>query len=162
MHFLQLTFNFFAIVLLTRRYYLCDNGYANVEGFLTPYRRVRYHRDAWDSSSIGPQNYKECFNAKHSRARNVIERAFVLLKKRCVVLRSPSHYPLKTQNRMIMACILLHNFIRSQVPNDPREELVDATLSPVHGTNYDFIDNFDSSQAWDTWRDNLAMLMYQN
>ncbi|KAL0400320.1 UNVERIFIED_CONTAM: hypothetical protein Sradi_2375300 [Sesamum radiatum] len=27
----------------TGNYYLCDNGYGNVEGFLTPYRGVRYH-----------------------------------------------------------------------------------------------------------------------
>ncbi|XP_073137433.1 uncharacterized protein [Henckelia pumila] len=142
-------------------YYLCDNGYANVEGFLTPYRRVRYHIHAWANSSIGPQNYKECFNAKHCRARNVIERAFGLLKKRWVVLRSPTFYPLKIQNRMIMACILLHNFIRTQMPNDPVEEVEDTTCSPTHGPSDDFIDNLTSSQAWDTWRDNLANSMYQ-
>ncbi|KAL0307700.1 UNVERIFIED_CONTAM: hypothetical protein Sangu_3014300 [Sesamum angustifolium] len=27
----------------TGNYYLCDNGYANADGFLTPYRGVRYH-----------------------------------------------------------------------------------------------------------------------
>ncbi|XP_075475031.1 uncharacterized protein LOC142505809 [Primulina tabacum] len=62
-------------------YYLCDNGYANVEGCLTPYRRVRYHRDAWGNRANGPQNYKELFNWRHAQARNVIERAFGLLKK---------------------------------------------------------------------------------
>ncbi|XP_073132012.1 uncharacterized protein [Henckelia pumila] len=46
-------------------YYLCDNGYANVEGFLTPYRRIRYHRDVWSSGANGPQNYKEFYNLKH-------------------------------------------------------------------------------------------------
>ncbi|XP_073132709.1 uncharacterized protein [Henckelia pumila] len=38
-------------------YYLCDNGYANIEGFLTPFRRVGYHRDAWGNRAAGPQNY---------------------------------------------------------------------------------------------------------
>ncbi|XP_075518270.1 uncharacterized protein LOC142552377 [Primulina tabacum] len=33
-------------------YYLCDNGYANVEGFLTPYRRVRYFKDAWGNRAF--------------------------------------------------------------------------------------------------------------
>ncbi|XP_075478253.1 uncharacterized protein LOC142519197 [Primulina tabacum] len=39
-------------------YYLCDNGYANVQGFLTPYRRVPYYRDAWGNRTNAPQNYK--------------------------------------------------------------------------------------------------------
>lgn len=63
-------------------YYLCDNGYANIEGFLTPYRRVRYHRDVWGNRAARPENYKELFNWRHSQSRNVIERAFGLLKKR--------------------------------------------------------------------------------
>ncbi|XP_073153638.1 uncharacterized protein [Henckelia pumila] len=142
-------------------YYLCDNGYANVEGFLTPYRRVRYHIDAWGNSAVGPQNYKEFFNYKHYRARNVIERAFGLLKKRWAVLRSPTYYPLKIQNRMIMACILLHNFIRTQMPNEVEEELEEAIVSPTHGTHDDYIDTLASSQAWDMWRDNLATSMYK-
>ncbi|XP_073158533.1 uncharacterized protein [Henckelia pumila] len=142
-------------------YYLCDSGYANVEGFLTPYRRVRYHLDAWANSSTGLENYKKCFNVKHCRARNVIEMAFGMLKKRWAVLRSPSFYPLKIQNRMIMTCILLHNFIRNQMPDDPVEELEDDSISPTHGINDDFIETLTSSQAWDTWRDNLAMWMYQ-
>ncbi|KAL8509589.1 hypothetical protein ACS0TY_016713 [Phlomoides rotata] len=51
-------------------YYLCDNGYPNCEGFLTPYKGVRYHLSEW--SSRQPQTYEEYFNMKHTRARNVI------------------------------------------------------------------------------------------
>ncbi|KAL0319841.1 UNVERIFIED_CONTAM: hypothetical protein Sradi_5245600 [Sesamum radiatum] len=61
-------------------YYLCDNGYANADGFLTPYRSVRYHLQEWDRGHGGPQNPRELFNLKHSSARNVIERVFGLLK----------------------------------------------------------------------------------
>lgn len=113
------------------QYYICDNGYGNVEGFLTPYRKVRYHRDAWGNGSIGPQNYKEFFNAKHCSSRNVIERAFGLLKRRWAILRSPSFYPLKVQNRIIMACILMHNFIRSEMPDDPLQKLRMHVLVPA-------------------------------
>ncbi|XP_073133600.1 uncharacterized protein [Henckelia pumila] len=60
-------------------YYLCDKGYANVEGFLTPFRRTRYHIDDWATG--GPENYKEYYNSKYFRARKVIERAFGLLKR---------------------------------------------------------------------------------
>ncbi|XP_073295635.1 uncharacterized protein [Primulina huaijiensis] len=143
-------------------YYLCDNGYANLEGFLTPYRRVRYHRDAWGNRSTGPQNYKELFNWRHALARNVIERAFGLLKKRWAILRSPSFYPLEVQNKIILACILLHNFIRSQMPNDPIEEVEEETDSLIHENEDDFIESFESYEMWDIWRDNLAMSMYHN
>ncbi|XP_073306061.1 uncharacterized protein [Primulina huaijiensis] len=143
-------------------YYLCDNGYANVEGFLTPYRRVRYHRDAWENRANGPQNYKELFNWRHSQARNIIERAFGLLKKRWAILRSPSFYPLKTQNRIIMACMLLHNFIRSEMPDDPIEEVIDDVVSPENEMQDEFITTLEASDDWDSWRENLAMSMWMN
>ncbi|KAL8497922.1 hypothetical protein ACS0TY_021318 [Phlomoides rotata] len=61
-------------------YYLCDNGYPNCDGFLTPYKGVRYHLNEWTSRH--PQTHQEYFNMKHTRARNVIERSFGLLKMR--------------------------------------------------------------------------------
>ncbi|KAK4384526.1 hypothetical protein Sango_3052700 [Sesamum angolense] len=54
----------------TRNYYLCDNGYANMEGYLTPYRDVWYHLHEWDHGVGGPQNKEELFNLKHSSAQN--------------------------------------------------------------------------------------------
>ncbi|XP_062088136.1 protein ALP1-like [Humulus lupulus] len=60
-------------------YYLCDAGYPNSEGFLTPYRGQRYHLNDWD---IPPNTPEEFFNMKHSSARNIVERAFGLLKGR--------------------------------------------------------------------------------
>lgn len=82
---------------------MCDGGYTNGEGFLAPYRGVRYHLKEWDSGSAAPENYREYFNMKHSKARNVIERAFGLLKMRWAVLRSNTFYPLESQNHIIMA-----------------------------------------------------------
>ncbi|KAG8390589.1 hypothetical protein BUALT_Bualt01G0099300 [Buddleja alternifolia] len=57
------------------KYYLCDSGYTNGEGFLAPYRAVRYHIQEWNSHRTPPQNSHELFNYVHARARNVIERA---------------------------------------------------------------------------------------
>ncbi|KAL0309141.1 UNVERIFIED_CONTAM: hypothetical protein Sradi_5856400 [Sesamum radiatum] len=99
----------------TGNYYLCD-GYANADGFLTPYRGVRYHLREWDRTAGGPQNKEELFNLKHSSARNVIERTFGLLKVRWGILRSPSFYPIDVQSKIIIACCLLHNFIRNEMP----------------------------------------------
>ncbi|KAL0423177.1 UNVERIFIED_CONTAM: hypothetical protein Sradi_0852500 [Sesamum radiatum] len=105
----------------TGNYYLCDNGYGNVEGFLTPYRGVRYHLKEWDRGTGGPQSPRELFNLRHASARNVIERTFGLLKTRWGILRSPSYYPIRFQNQIIVACCLLHNFVRMEMPDDPFE-----------------------------------------
>ncbi|KAL0332531.1 UNVERIFIED_CONTAM: hypothetical protein Scaly_2154600 [Sesamum calycinum] len=105
----------------TGNYYLYDNGYANADGFLTPYRGVRYHLQEWDRTAGGSQNKEELFNLKHSLARNVIERTFGLLKVRWGILRSPSFYPIDVQSKIIIACCLLHNFIRNEMPEDPFE-----------------------------------------
>lgn len=141
-------------------YYLCDNGYANVEGFLTPYRRVRYHRDAWGNRAAGPQNYKEIFNWRHSQARNVIERAFGLLKKKMGHTSKSVVLSTETQNRIIMACMLLHNFIRYEMTDDPIEEVNDEVVSPAHEIEEVSISNVDTSDDWDTWRENLALSMW--
>ncbi|KAL8553970.1 hypothetical protein ACS0TY_002287 [Phlomoides rotata] len=42
-------------------FYLCDKGYPNEEGFLTPYKMVRYHLSEWGNGPSIPQNYKEYF-----------------------------------------------------------------------------------------------------
>ncbi|KAG8386517.1 hypothetical protein BUALT_Bualt03G0156700 [Buddleja alternifolia] len=55
-------------------YYLCDSGYTNGDGFLAPYRGVRYHIQEWNSHRTPPQNAHELFNKVDARARNVIER----------------------------------------------------------------------------------------
>ncbi len=61
-------------------YYLVDAGYTNGEGFLAPYRGQRYHLNDWKDGHQ-PTTREEYFNMKHSSARNVIERAFAILKK---------------------------------------------------------------------------------
>ncbi|KAL8534540.1 hypothetical protein ACS0TY_010523 [Phlomoides rotata] len=142
-------------------YYLCDNGYANRDGFLTPYKMVRYHLHEWGNGPSTPQNYKEYFNMNHAKARNVIERTFGLLKKRWAIMRSPSFYPIKIQNRIILACALLHNFIRNEMPNDPLDE--DLQSVPLNQSDDEnFIDSVQLSQSWSNWRDNLALEMYNN
>ncbi|XP_057807933.1 uncharacterized protein LOC131022463 [Salvia miltiorrhiza] len=75
-------------------YYLADNGYANCEGFLTPFKGVRYHLKEWGPLAARPQNKEELFNLRHSKARNVIERTFGILKMRWGILRSNTFYPI--------------------------------------------------------------------
>lgn len=103
-------------------YYLVDAGYINGEGFITPYRATQYHLSEWVEGRLAPTTYGEFFNMKHSKAINVIERCFGLLKKRWEILRSTLFYPFKTQGRIIFACCLLHNLIRREILVDPLEE----------------------------------------
>ncbi|KAL4580344.1 hypothetical protein LXL04_016534 [Taraxacum kok-saghyz] len=107
-------------------YYLVDAGYTNGEGFLAPFRGQRYHLNTW-LNGHRPEKAEEYFNMKHSAARNVIERCFGVLKKRWAILRSPSFYPIWTQNKIILACCLLHNFIRKEMPYEfVDDEIVDT------------------------------------
>ncbi|KAL0345330.1 UNVERIFIED_CONTAM: hypothetical protein Sradi_4364300 [Sesamum radiatum] len=130
----------------TGNYYLCDNGYANAEGFLTPYRGVQYHLREWDRGLGGPQNREELFNLKHSSARNVIERTFGLLKVRGI-LRNPSFYPIKVQHRIILACCLLHNFLRKEIPDDPLESEVPSQNDNGTECETEYVSTIESNQV---------------
>ncbi|XP_047953135.1 putative nuclease HARBI1 [Salvia hispanica] len=147
-------------------YFLCDNGYANCEGFLTPFKNVRYHLKEWGIGNQRPQNARELFNLRHSKARNIIERAFAALKMRWSILPSASFYPIKIQIQMIMACFLLHNFIRGEMTNDPIEQQIDGdtqngVVDDVDG-EAEYIDQVETSTAWTQMREDLANSMWNN
>ncbi|KAL5555100.1 hypothetical protein UlMin_037336 [Ulmus minor] len=89
------------------------NGLKVPIGFLAPYRRTRYHLSEW-SDGCAPTNEQEYFNMKHASARNIIKRAFGLLKMR---------WAIKTQCRIIIACCLLYNLIRREMYVDPIESV---------------------------------------
>ncbi|GJU90063.1 ALP1-like protein [Tanacetum coccineum] len=107
-------------------YYLCDAGYTNGEGFLTPFRGQRHHLNDWSNP---PTTAKELYNKKHSSTRNVIERCFGLIKARWAILRDNSYHPVESMPRVIIACCLMHNFIRTEMTQDPldNEVAVDHT-----------------------------------
>ncbi|KAL8146021.1 hypothetical protein AgCh_003960 [Apium graveolens] len=54
-------------------YYLIDAKNSNGEGYLAPYRGLKYHLNDWDDEN-GPTSAREYFNMRHSMARNVVER----------------------------------------------------------------------------------------
>ena len=147
-------------------YYLCDNGYANSNGFLTPYKGVRYHLREWGPGNSMPENHREMFNMRHTKARNIIERAFAVLKMRWGILRSPSFYPIKTQIRLIMACFLLHNFIRLEMPIDPFEAEIDGDSSVMgeeeQNIGLEYVDCIEPTAEWTQTRDDIAMHMWNN
>ncbi|XP_071925584.1 uncharacterized protein [Coffea arabica] len=62
---------------------------------------------------------KALFNRRHASLRNIIKRAFDVLKKQFSILkRLMQNYLMATQNNIILVYYVLHNFIRDHVPND--------------------------------------------
>ncbi|XP_057778460.1 protein ALP1-like isoform X1 [Salvia miltiorrhiza] len=143
-------------------YYLVDAGYTNGEGFLAPFRGQRYHLNDW-SDRHQPTTAEELFNMKHSSARNVIERVFGLLKNRWGILRSPSFYPIKFHNRIILTCCVLHNFIKNEMGG---YQMDDEDEIPLEGEDHNEDDDGESitsvepSNEWMNFRKNLAVNMF--
>ena len=92
-------------------YYLVYSGYDFYRGFLTPFRRERYHLQEWQDEGL-PINRRERFNHRHASLRSVVERAFGVLKNRFPIFRKMPPYLLRYQQFFIIACCTMHNFIR--------------------------------------------------
>lgn len=92
------------------------------KGLVTPFRSTRYHLQEF-SARNPPRTSRELFNHRHSSLRNVVERAFGVLKKRFPIIASGTEptYGIKTQNRIIISCCILHNYLMMV---DPDEELL--------------------------------------
>ncbi|KAK9076682.1 hypothetical protein SSX86_005016 [Deinandra increscens subsp. villosa] len=92
------------------KYYLCDAAYTNTRGFMAPYRNTRY----WlaDFRRQRALTKEEKFNHTHAQLRNVIERAYGVLKARFPILKQMAPYPFPIQRDIVIACFAIHNFIR--------------------------------------------------
>ncbi|KAI3751652.1 hypothetical protein L2E82_22743 [Cichorium intybus] len=103
---------------------------------------------------------------KGNIATNVLERCFGLLKRRWAILRSPSFYPIRIQGRIIIACALLHNFIRTHMDMDPAESMPitpeDMPLEEDQPNQAEGVDVVESSNEWTQWRDDLAQEMFES
>ncbi|XP_042025932.1 uncharacterized protein LOC121772777 [Salvia splendens] len=74
-------------------------------------------------------------------------------KMRWGILRTASYYPVKIQTWLIIACFLLHNYIRSEMPTDPIEmtendEFTDNEEAGDDGVLGEFVDRVEPSPAW--------------
>ncbi|XP_010276161.1 PREDICTED: putative nuclease HARBI1 isoform X1 [Nelumbo nucifera] len=93
------------------KYYLCDDAYMHTRGFMTPYRNARYWLPDFRDGPH-PTTKEEKFNYAHAKLRNVIERAFGVLKARFPILKTMPPYDFPTQRNIVIACVAIHNFIR--------------------------------------------------
>ncbi|CAN6273478.1 unnamed protein product [Urochloa humidicola] len=106
------------------KYYLVDSGYPNRMGFLSPYKGEKYHLPEFREGPQ-PRGKKEVFNHLHSSLRNVIERAFGVLKMKWRILLKIESYPIDKQAKIIIACMALHNFIRESALSDELFDMCD-------------------------------------
>ena len=100
----------FSQLTIVDKYYLCDAAYTNTRGFMAPYRNTRY----WlaDFRRQRALTKEERFNHAHAQLRNVIERAYGVLKARFPILKQMAPYPFPIQRNVVIACFAVHNFIR--------------------------------------------------
>ncbi|XP_074347389.1 uncharacterized protein LOC141686241 [Apium graveolens] len=107
------------------KYYLCDAAYTNTRGYLIPYRNTRY----WlaDFNRQRALTKEEKFNHAHAKLRNVIERAYGVLKARFPILKRMAPYSLSTQLDIVISCIVVHNFIRKKKLEDELFDWCDQT-----------------------------------
>ena len=68
--------------------------------------------------TVGPQGKEEIFNFTHSFFRNVVERAFGVMKIKWRMLGDVSSYSTVKQSMIIVSCMALHNFMRTSGVHD--------------------------------------------
>ena len=103
-----------------------DSGFPNRIGYLAPFKGSTYHIPEFHNRSGPPQGKYEVFNFLHSSLRNVIERAFGVLKEKWRILKGIPSFSTRTQKHIIIACLALHNFIRDSNLRDKEFERCDA------------------------------------
>jgi len=104
-----------------------DSGYPNRHGYLAPIKGSTYHLPEFRlRRGRALQGKDEIFNFLHSSLRNVIERAFGVLKQKWRILKAMPSFSPRQQKHIIMACIALHNFIRDSKLRDEEFDRCDA------------------------------------
>ena len=131
---------------------------------IAPYRGVRYHLKEYSVRS--PENAKELFNLQHASLRIAIERAFGILKKRFPIIASTTepNYCINTQNEIILACCILHNYLMGVDPNESLIAEVDEEVLHSHRERVSLTPREDDEDArqGDIIRDSIASAMWQN
>ncbi|KAL2531722.1 Uncharacterized protein Adt_05073 [Abeliophyllum distichum] len=155
------------------KYYLVDTGFAHTLGYMASYKGldIRYHFQEFPVEPNGRhrqfRNPHERFNFNHSSLRNIIERAFGVLKNRWNILDRMPHYCFRKQTTVMVATMAIHNFLRRAGIVDEAfqtvEEVVDAgeidlpdVADEIAATN--FVSHVRSTE-WDQLRDHIAQSM---
>ncbi|XP_016699969.2 uncharacterized protein [Gossypium hirsutum] len=141
------------------KYYLADTGYGIQNGYITPYRGVRYHLKEF--SAEGPENAKELFNLRHSSLRITVERVFGILKKQFRVLDSEPFWNFQTQVDIVLACCIFHNHLMGVDPSDLLNQgLYEASESDLIIPTLTEREERQEVREWSAKRDEIALTMW--
>jgi hypothetical protein len=85
-------------------------------------------------SCLSPKTPQELWNLRQSQLRTTVERAFGGTRKKLKAFRYGTSFPPQVQARVILACCLLHNFIKMNDVHDSdmddQEEDVEDNMQP--------------------------------
>ncbi|CAN1142823.1 hypothetical protein LINPERPRIM_LOCUS26200 [Linum perenne] len=99
---------------------------------------------------------------KHSSARNVIERAFDLLKMRWAILRDTTWFSPEIVGRLVHVCCLLHNFIKQEAGVDDLERAYVQYTSSMAEEMKEVASSMQPSPEWTNFRNQIAQQMWQS
>jgi hypothetical protein len=112
-----------------------------------------------------PKTPKERFNCIHSSIRNVVEKSFGVWKMKWQILYKMPNYPMWKQKMIIVATMILHNYIREHKSGDldfdhvERDEDYEPTI-PERYNKYtvtsDGSTSVPNAPTMDTFHDELA------
>ncbi|KAK9152852.1 hypothetical protein Sjap_000332 [Stephania japonica] len=88
---------------------------------------------------------------------------FGLLKQRWTIIRSPLHYSVKVTTLIVLACTLLHNFLKEEMPDDLIDQHFESDAQDGKDDGYgepERITNVGPTNVWTTFRDHLAIAMW--
>ncbi|KAL0012006.1 hypothetical protein SO802_007114 [Lithocarpus litseifolius] len=138
------------------RVYLVDLEYHMKRGFLAPYKGERYHIPNFQRGSQ-LHCLEERFNYLHSSLLSVIERTFGVWKNKWKILRNMPAFHKRTQNYIIVATMVLHNFISAHDQNDvEHRHSAQGACGSSEGCHYDGVADVVS------YLDEAAMKEVQN
>lgn len=154
---------------ISGKFYLVDCGFANRRSFLAPFRNTRYHLQDFRGQGKDPVNQNELFNHRHSSLRNVIERIFGIFKSRFLIFKYAPPFPYKTQAELVLACVVLHNYLRKECrsdvflpeENDVEESGVDERDDTENNANEELQGTQDQQRVLaNNWRASIATHMW--
>ncbi|PKA54055.1 hypothetical protein AXF42_Ash016220 [Apostasia shenzhenica] len=129
-----------------RKMYLVDSGYANMDKFLAPIRRCRYHLSNYRSSMQRRyEKPQELCNHRHAQLRNVIERTFGILKEWFKVLTDMKPFPFKVKADIVLICCILHNYIGRYYKQDTFFNMRESDMQYLE--NHDEMTEVDASSG---------------
>ena len=105
------------LLFVFRKILFCGRGLPKSIWIPCTIKGTKYHLPEFRHGPR-PSGKKEVFNFVQSLLRNVIERSFGILKMKWRILLGIPAYPMRTQSKIILACMALHSFIRESALAD--------------------------------------------